>query len=470
MEFSTWQAVSNSEIARPILPFLIKPYLQLGAGANLKAENYLELIWHLHKCHDSLTVEVRYRDSNQWQSMPIVESEKLKIHGIKKHYRYRAILSDMRFGKAAIYRILWRGYTVFSAEFRTPKGRGAPLRFAVVGDLADGGSSVKQIVHRLYNEQPDICLIAGDVTYKHGRVSEYLKHFFPVLNCDENDALLGAPLMRSIPIAVAWGNHDVSVPKGDINHSDDRRSDLFGIDLFFRQPQNGPLVKSSRSLLLEGENKKYKMMPKSIGADFLRRSNYSFQMGNAHFQVIDGNEYMNWENPELRLWLSQSLSQTDSDWKFVVVHTTPFNVDKKYWCEQRIRLLSSIFEQHGVDLVFSGHSHMYARTHPLRFSAHPGKNGKFVQPDGQVKGALVVDHSFKSGGRSPKGPIYITTGAGGKSLGDSHYPDLQNLPDFMSKIDVEHRSITICQIDAKNFLLRQITSQGEEIDTLALSK
>lgn len=470
MEMTTWQAVSNSEIARPILPFLIKPYLQLGAGASFKSENYLELIWHLHKHHDSLAVEVKYRDSNQWQSMPIVESEKLKIHGIKKHYRYRAIMADMRFGKAAIYRILWRGYTVFSAEFRTPKGRGVPLRFAVVGDLADGGSAVKQVAHRLYNEHPDICIIAGDVTYKHGRVSEYLKHFFPVLNCDANDAEIGAPLMRSIPTAVAWGNHDVSIPKGDRDRSDERRCDLFGIDLFFRQPQNGPSVNLKRALLLDGDNKKYKKIPKSIGDDFLRRSNYFFQMGNAHFQVIDGNAYMNWENPELRLWLSQSLSQADCDWKFVVVHPPPFNIDKKYWCEQRIRLLSSIFEQHGVDVVFSGHSHMYARTHPLRFGAHAGKDGRFVQPDGQVKGSMIVDHTFKSGGRAPKGPIYVITGAGGKALGDDHSPDLHNVPNFMAQVEIENRSITVCQIDGKNFHLRQITSQGEEIDTLALSK
>lgn len=446
------------ELVSPILPFLIKPYLQVGGNADFGSENYLELVWHLSDYHHSLSVEIKYLDSNQWRVMPVLEAEKLKIEGIKKHYRYKSILSDLRFGKEAQYRILWRGYTVFATSFRTPKGSGQAMRFAVVGDLADGGNEVKEVAHRIYESHPDICLIAGDVTYKNGRVSEYLENFFPVLNSTENDPQFGAPLMRSVPTMVAWGNHDVRIDKK--SKSRKRRSNSLGIDLFFSQPQNGPSIEKMQSSLTGESGQTFKKITQILGDDFLSRSNYSFKMGNALFVVIDGNEYMDWLNLDLRLWLSHSLSRSDCIWKFVFVHHPPFNIDKKYWNQQHLRVLSGIFEQHSVDVVFSGHSHMYGRTHPLRFHAESGSNGKFIQEDGQVNGSMAIG----------QGPTYIITGAGGKTLKASHSPNLDKLPNFFAFADTQNRSISVCELDGKKFSLRQISAGGAELDSITIEK
>ena len=65
-------------------------------------------------------------------------------------------------------------------------------------------------------------------------------------------------------------------------------------------------------------------------------------------------------------WLGRTLEQSDARWKICLLHH-PLYSPGRYRTQARLLRwrLESLFVQHGVDAVFSGHEHFYARSLPL---------------------------------------------------------------------------------------------------------
>jgi len=113
---------------------------------------------------------------------------------------------------------------------------------------------------------------------------------------------------------------------------------------------------------------------------------YSFDYCNAHFVSLSTETDI--DGVQLK-WLIDDLENTNATWKIVYFHKPAYcssggweNVRKK-WCP--------IFDKYHVDLVFSGHIHVYERTKPIR-------NGSVMPTPEQ-------------------GTTYIITGGGGAHLG-----------------------------------------------------
>jgi hypothetical protein len=88
---------------------------------------------------------------------------------------------------------------------------------------------------------------------------------------------------------------------------------------------------------------------------------YSFKNANAAFFALDSN-YM---DPEQVSWLQQQLSGSSSDWKICFFHH-PLRSDGRFHgadVDLRARI-GPILESHGVNLVLSGHDHVYERIVP----------------------------------------------------------------------------------------------------------
>jgi 3',5'-cyclic AMP phosphodiesterase CpdA len=64
-------------------------------------------------------------------------------------------------------------------------------------------------------------------------------------------------------------------------------------------------------------------------------------------------------------WLGRELAQSDAKWKICVLHH-PLYSPGRYRTQARLYRwrLESLLVQHGVDAVFSGHEHFYARSVP----------------------------------------------------------------------------------------------------------
>jgi len=88
---------------------------------------------------------------------------------------------------------------------------------------------------------------------------------------------------------------------------------------------------------------------------------YSFKNANAAFFALDSN-YM---DPEQVSWLQQQLSGSSSDWKICFFHH-PLHSDGQFHgsdVDLRDRI-APILEKNGVNVVLSGHDHVYERIAP----------------------------------------------------------------------------------------------------------
>ena len=96
--------------------------------------------------------------------------------------------------------------------------------------------------------------------------------------------------------------------------------------------------------------------------------NYSFDYGNAHIAVINTNDMMSITIPQL-VWLKNDLNSTDKDWKLCFMHKSPYTLGKDGKWPDALYLsdsLAKVFDMCDVDMVISGHDHMYLRTKPLK--------------------------------------------------------------------------------------------------------
>ena len=95
--------------------------------------------------------------------------------------------------------------------------------------------------------------------------------------------------------------------------------------------------------------------------------NYSFDYGNAHFAVLNTNDLLSMSDAQLN-WLRNDMNSTSADWKIAFMHKSPYTLGKDGKWPDALYLLQSltkVLDDCGVDLVMSGHDHMYLRTKSL---------------------------------------------------------------------------------------------------------
>jgi hypothetical protein len=125
---------------------------------------------------------------------------------------------------------------------------------------------------------------------------------------------------------------------------------------------------------------------------------YSFDYGNAHFVCLEVVAENTIPNAAMLTWLDQDLASSPKLWKFVYFHVPAYSNSGTHGGDAIIAAaLEPIFLTRGVDVVFQGHNHFYTRTYPLN-------------------GGIPVNVADDPNYFNPAGPVWITTGGGGRSL------------------------------------------------------
>lgn len=125
---------------------------------------------------------------------------------------------------------------------------------------------------------------------------------------------------------------------------------------------------------------------------------YSYDYGNAHFCVLNSNDMYPMTEAQ-RNWIMNDLNSSDAHWKILLMHRSPYsagkNINKPDTLIMRETIID-IVDNTDVDLVLSGHDHMYMRTYQCKGDAvcentkyvtekYKGVSTKFaVNPDGAV--------------------------------------------------------------------------------------
>ena len=146
---------------------------------------------------------------------------------------------------------------------------------------------------------------------------------------------------------------------------------------------------------------------------------YSFDHGNIHFICLDSSDTSLALDGSMMLWLVADLQATTRDWIVAFFHHPPYTKGS-HDSDTEARLIEvrenviPVLENHGVDLVFSGHSHHYERSFLL--DGHYGFSDSFDPGsmlldggDGRIDG----DGPYVKEPGLHRGTVYVVNGTGG---------------------------------------------------------
>jgi hypothetical protein len=207
------------------------------------------------------------------------------------------------------------GYTVedgsgalATGRFRSAPARAAKFTFAVVGDYGSGTSNETAVASLIDSWHPDFVLTVGDNAYPEGSKQLLDRDIF---------GPYGA-VMRESAWFPALGNHDVK--------ADDGRPELAAFH--------------------------------SLGAERW----YRFTWGNAGFVVLDSDTTVAPGSPQLRF--ARLALARRSCFRFAAWHHPPWEPRGRPLSPGLRRNIVPLVQQDGVQIVFVGHLHAYARSRP----------------------------------------------------------------------------------------------------------
>ena len=124
---------------------------------------------------------------------------------------------------------------------------------------------------------------------------------------------------------------------------------------------------------------------------------YTFARRNARFFVLDS-DYL---DAKQLAWLDEALGSAHDDWKICYFHHPLYSDGGRHGSELDLRVvLEPLFVRHGVNVVFSGHDHVYERLKPQRgiYYFVAGAAGQLrkgnLRPSVMTAAAFDQDQSF----------------------------------------------------------------------------
>jgi len=251
-------------------------------------------------------------------------------------------------------------------DLALPNGKDS-VKFAVIGDMGTGQPPQYQVAAQMVNLRRkfpfDFVITLGDNLYGSQRPADFVAKF---------ERPYKTLLDDGVKFYAALGNHDEQSNR-------------------FYKPWN-----------MNGE--RY----------------YSFTKKNVKFFVLDS-DYI---DPKQLQWLESELKDSKDDWKIAYFHHPLYSSGGRHGSEVDLRrILEPLFVKYGVNVVLSGHDHIYERIKPQ------------------------------------KGIYYFVSGAGGQLRpGDLHRSALT-----AAGYD-QDQSFMLVEIDGDTFSYEAVTRMGKTVD------
>jgi hypothetical protein len=257
-------------------------------------------------------------------------------------------------------------------------GRGEPVHFTAQGDIGVKKTS-KQVLDTIAGLRPQFNLALGDFSYKPGIEQEF---------CDMVKGKLG----EDFPYQLLTGNHESDRSDGDIakfveclpNRLPGLRGE-YGTQWYVDVPETNPLVR---------------FVMVSPGIDF---------QNDQHLDFSVQSERWNWTTNAI-----DGAAAANIPWTVVGMHAQCLSVGE-YDCKVGQDFATMLLEKK-VDLVLTGHDHVYQRTHQLG----TGASCQDLVPN-LFSAACITDSDADM--LKGAGTVFTTVGVGGQSLYDVNTND-----------------------------------------------
>lgn len=422
------------------------PYLQLATPSSIRivwrtvGESTPILRYGLDPARQEITVEGTEILARRVTPKGETPSENSLHSAPDGTVQYEVALSKLEADTKYFYSV-WDGSTRLAGGedffFRTHPAPGSvrPVRVWVVGDSgtadarqADVYSAMQKFV-RQQNHPLDLYLHVGDMAYPSGTDEEFQKTFFDIYQ----------PTLRNTVCWASMGNHEGSTSKG-----------LLGVGPYYdayicpKRGEAGGLPSASEAF-------------------------YSFEYANAHFICLDSHDLDRAPTGVMAQWLRADLERTKADWVIAYFHHPPYtkgshDSDKEKQLIEMRELIMPILEAGGVDLVLTGHSHIYERSMLIDGAYQtPTVADGVILDDGD--GDPMGDGPYrKSKGLHPhQGVVQVVTGNGGAKV------SRVGTSPVMKKVFVEYGS-TILDISGDTLTGVMVNRTGETKDLFSIVK
>jgi hypothetical protein len=265
-----------------------------------------------------------------------------------------------------------------TAPFTVPEPSGASVHFTAQADIGVKKAS-KQVLDTIADLRPQFNLALGDFTYKAGIEQEF---------CDMVKAKLG----QDFPYELLTGNHESDKKDGDIakfveclpNRLPGLKGE-YGTQWYVDVPEQNPLIR---------------FVMVSPGIDFENEQ---------HLDFSQQGERWNWTTNAI-----DGAAAANIPWTVVSMHAPCLSVGQ-YDCKVGQDFANMLLEKK-VDLVLTGHDHVYQRTHQLGI----GPACPVLVPDHFSADCITdSDSGMVKGG----GTVFTTVGVGGVGFYDVNNND-----------------------------------------------
>lgn len=230
-------------------------------------------------------------------------------------------------------------------------------RVWIIGDSGMGNADATSVRDSYYTfngnkADADVWLMLGDNAYYNGTDAEHQAAVFDMYE----------DILKHTAVWSTIGNHEMG--SSGIGTASSMPSNTPYLDIF-SFPQNG----------------------EAGGVNSGTEQYYSFNYGNVHFVCLDSQVTARDQSKldTMKSWLTDDLTQNSADWTIVFFHHPPYSAGSHHSDNTLGQIdlpifamreqLTPIFDQYGVDLVYSGHSHSYERS--FYIGGHTGLSTTF---------------------------------------------------------------------------------------------
>lgn len=212
---------------------------------------------------------------------------------------------------AALAGAMW---TTAGGQVAVPSPAATPLTFAVIGDNGTGKMSQYDVARQMLRTHAsvpfELVLMMGDNMYGSQQPRDFVDKF---------EIPYGPLLRMGIPFYAVLGNHD------------------------------------------DPNNRNYP--PFNMGG----QRYYSLVRGNTRFFFLDTNLM----DPKQLDWFDGALRASNESWQIVIFHHPIYSDGDRHGSNVSLRVvLEPLLVRYGVDVVFTGHEHIYERVKPQKGIAH----------------------------------------------------------------------------------------------------
>jgi acid phosphatase type 7 len=325
------------------------------------------------------------------------------------------------------------------SSFTTPPlaGPASPTRVWVLGDPGTKGAVQTAVRDRYYEftgkRATDLWLLLGDNAYPDGTDADYQKAIFEMY----------PETLRTSPLWPTLGNHD-----GKSANSITQSGVYYDIFTLPTRGQAGGVASGTEAY-------------------------YSFDYANTHFICLDSHDTDRSPDGAMAQWLKADLAATPRDWIVAFFHHPTYtkgthDSDREAKLVEMRQAFLPILEAGGVDVVFTGHSHVYERS--FLIDGHYGPSSTFdVAAHVKQKGNGRADGDGvyrKPRTRLPHtGEISVVAGSAGHA---SNKPVPLNHPAMV--VSLNEAGSAVVDVDGLKLEVTFINERGEKRDWFTIVK